>query len=229
LDHISAVGWSPVFYLWPGYDERRTSLVECLEIITARSGIEFEVLDINGWAIIHRAAAYGTVDEVAHLLKLGASIRTTVGPLKWTAIHESVFHGNFPVFLDLLPRYSELNEDINTPDLRGWSLLHIAASAGHDEIIRHLLSLGADPRCRSKPYNSHMPESLYNKRITPGEAAKAKAAEAEQKNTFGKERFSYQVYLKALYDHGLTDTDELEYDEQEDTFWDAIEEVELPA
>lgn len=56
-------------------------------------------------------------------------------------------------------------------DKRGWTLLHIAASKGDDQTVRHLLSIGADQNSRSRPCGSDVAESLYHRRCTPGEVA----------------------------------------------------------
>jgi ankyrin repeat protein len=83
---------------------------------------------------------------------------------------------------------------IQATDARGWTLLHIAASAGHDSIVRRLILLGADPHSSSIPFGSHMPESLFNRRCTPEEVAAAQSAER-------RERF-----LQALRDAGYNCT-----------------------
>jgi hypothetical protein len=135
------------------------------------------------------AAAFGTGDEVEALLMFGANPATIALPLRWTALHHAVFYGNLETFLVLIdPKY---NASIHSVDARGWTLLHIAASAGHDVIVRHLLSLGVNHKSLSLPYPSHMPDELINKTFTPGRAAFAQSIER------------YKRYIVALQDFGL--------------------------
>ena len=54
-------------------------------------------------------------------------------------------------------------------------MLHIAASADRDLILRKLCGLGANPYCRTLPFISHIPETLFNKRCTPEEIAVAQS------------------------------------------------------
>jgi ankyrin repeat protein len=186
LDHVSAYGWSPLFYLWLETEVQPCSAVEYLNLLSARSDFKFchaGLSDINGWGIIHRAVAFGTTDEVATLLRLGANPFELVGPLQWSAIHHAVFYGRYDNFLELLPYYKHL--DIDTPDERGWTLLHIAASEGHDSICKHLLSLGADWQRKSWEFSSrfsyHIPDSLHGGCWTPAEVARAESTERYEK------------------------------------------------
>jgi ankyrin repeat protein len=94
-----------------------------------------------------------------------------------------VFYGRYDNFLELLPYYKHL--DIDTPDERGWTLLHIAASEGHDSICKHLLSLGADWQRKSSEFSSrfsyHIPDSLHGGCWTPAEVARAESTERYEK------------------------------------------------
>jgi Ankyrin repeats (3 copies) len=129
------------------------------------------------------------------------------------AIHHAVYYGNFETFLVLInPKYGA---SIASPDSRGWTLLHIAASAGHDNIVRHLLSLGADHERLTLPYASHMPEQLFNQTFTPAKAAAAQSRER------------YCRYIETLDSFGLKDSkgDQANErsDDDDDEFIDAEE------
>lgn len=213
LAHVSAWGWTPAFYLWPSPAKGPDSTTKYLEIFGNDASIEWEVFDAWGWTVLHRTAAFGRADEVEALIRFGASPTTCALPLHWMAIHHAVYYGNFETFLTLInPKHGA---SIASPDARGWTLLHIAASAGHDDIVRHLLSLGADPERLTLPYMSHMPEQLFNQTFTPAKAAAAQSTER------------YRQYMEALDSFGLEDSqddqaNDLE-NEDDDEFVDAEE------
>jgi hypothetical protein len=211
--HVSAYGWTPAFYLWPFPEKSQDSATNYLELFGNDASIEWEVFDAEGWTILHRVAAFGRADDVEALIRFGASPTTCALPLHWMAIHHSVYYGNFETFLVLTnPKYGA---SIASPDARGWTLLHIAASAGHDAIVRHLLSLGADHERLTLPYMSHMPEQLFNQTFTPAIAAAAQSRER------------YCQYIEALASFGLKDPeDDLaseQRSEDDDEFVDAEE------
>ena len=164
-------------------------MMEFLNVLAEDSYLDLDVADLQNWTVLDRVAAVGTAKEVRRLVELGAKPYQAAEPLRWTAIHQAVFYGNFSTFQELLPEYGDTAVDM--VDDRGWTLLHIAASAGHGDIVRNLLRAGADPHVRSKPYKSHMPEVLYDRRCTPREAAAAQSAERERE------------FLEALHEHGL--------------------------
>jgi ankyrin repeat protein len=193
------------------------SRLQFLTLTAAESILDFDLVDNYGWSVIHYAAAYGVDEDVTKLVGLGASLITAALPLGWNAIFHAVFYGNVGTFLVLLQHYDPMI--IHATDARGWTLLHIAASAGHDQIVRHLLTVGADPYCLTSPFMSHMPESLFNKRCTPEEVAAAQSPERRER------------YAKALYDLGKISqmTTEIQETEIKDIFWDATEEIEILA
>lgn len=180
--HISALGWSPLYYIWhdtrcilPSADEILILLAAEADFALSHKGLS----DIEGFGVIHRAVIFGTLEEVTTLIRLGVSPFDQVGPLRWTAIHNAVFYGRYDIFLALLTHYQHV--DIDTPDPRGWTLLHISASAGQHDITRHLLEKGADWRAKSKPSYSHMPEKLYGGQWTPAEVAGAQSLDRKRR------------------------------------------------
>lgn len=76
VDHISAKGWTPAFNLF-GYKwihKTDGSCDEYLELLSAATFSEFDIQDIDGWSAIHRAAAYGTADDITALVGRGSSV-----------------------------------------------------------------------------------------------------------------------------------------------------------
>jgi ankyrin repeat protein len=176
LDHIGTMSWTPLFYCWPWVKASQVPMSNFISAMAQSDDMEVDVTDKWGWAVIHRAAAFGTGEDVEVLISLGASIHAYTLPLRWDAIVYAVEYGNFDTFSVLVRHLDSINIT-KAIDERGWTLLHIAASAGHDQIVRHILSLGADPYALSKPFMSHMPEFLFHRRCTPEDVAKAQSAE----------------------------------------------------
>jgi ankyrin repeat protein len=190
-------------------------MAEYIDTFGNSHSLEWEVFDNWGWTVLHRASAFGTADNIETLINYGASPTTPALPLRWTALHHAVFYGNLETFLFLIDPIR--NVCIHSPDARGWTLLHIAASAGHGAIVRHLLSLGANHKSLSQPYDTHMPDELLNKSFAPGRAALAQG--------LGR----YEQYISALRDFGLEEDNsyirEMDKDgsDDDDIFVDAEE------
>lgn len=102
-------------------------------------------------------------------------------------------------------------------DERGWTLLHIAASAGHGMIVQDLLARGADPDALSKPFMSHMPASIQGQACTPRQVALAQSAEREA-------QYLQVMRACAKYEMAYTpQVNDCSLDDEEDVFWEASE------
>ena len=177
-EYVSSHGWTPLWYIWDVAEPNQASSTELIEMLAAHGDFNLShegVIDEDGAGLIHRAVCFGTAEEVDMLVRVGVSPFTTEGPLAWTAIHNAVFEGKLDIFEILLPYYRHIH--IDTPDTRGWTLLHISASAGQSAITRRLLELSADPSKKSTPSFTHMPEQLYGGCWTPAEVARAQNEE----------------------------------------------------
>lgn len=62
-------------------------------------------------------------------------------------------------------------EAFELPDIAGWTLLHIAAAEGHEEIICRLLHLGANYQARTNCRPIDLPGSGEEGSWTPAEIA----------------------------------------------------------
>ncbi|KAK1850764.1 ankyrin unc44 [Colletotrichum chrysophilum] len=151
------------------------SMLDQINILARADDIELNLIDKWGWTLLHRLAAYGTDLEVRRVIKLGADLMIKQLPLGWSAVFHSVFYGNLGTLIELMRHYPQ--SVIFDTDERGWTLLHIAASAGHRDITRHLLEVGSNPYAESRPFWSHIPESIWGRRCTPAEAAAAQSRE----------------------------------------------------
>lgn len=210
-DHINNIGWNTAFYCWPCADFGQRCMTDFLHVLADDAVVDLDIADTEGWTVLHRVAAYGTAAEVLALIKQGAQIQQVALPLCWNSLHHAVFYGNESTFKALLPYYGDQINSLT--DERVWTLLHIAASAGHDAIVKELLNQGLDPNGLSRPFISHMPESLFKRACTPREVAAAQSQEREEQS------------LKAWWDSGVGGlARDVHVDDDGDMFWEATEE-----
>lgn len=207
-DHINSIGWNISFYCWPSPECDQRCMTDFLNVLADDAVQDQDIVDTEGWTVLHRVASYGTAAEVQALIKQGAQPGQVALPLRWNALHHAVFYGNQATFEALLPFYGDQIKSMI--DERGWTLLHIAASAGHDSIVRKLLRQGLDTNALTRPFMSHMPESLFRRACTPREVAAAQGQEREER------------YLKAWWDSGVGGiASDAHIDDDGDIFWEA--------
>jgi ankyrin repeat protein len=176
---------------------------EMLKLLTKdnKYALDFTEVDTLEWTAFERASSYGTAEDVQTLLKLGADPLGCRAPLGWSSIFYAVDGGNWSTFNALLPSHGGITRTL--VDERGWSLLHIAASNGHEQMIRYLLENGCDPGLRCKPSRLYVNETLHDRTCTPGEVAEAHGEE------------TYTMFVSIMQDMNI----ESDWDD----YWDAEE------
>lgn len=179
VNYVSLLGWNALFYCWPKAGMGMEARSEEVEFLSRHDYLDVDLVDRWGWTVLQRLAAYGIAIDVQNLIQLGASLQHLHMPFGWPAIFHAAYWGNLDTFIELLKHYPE--DIIRTEDVRGWTLLHVAASAGREEIARLLLSIGANPRAVSRPSFEMMPESIQGLCCTPSEVAAAQGPERLQK------------------------------------------------
>lgn len=217
VDHISAKGWTPAFNLF-GYEwihKTKGSCVEYLQLLSAATFSEFDIQDVDGWSVMHRAAAYGSADDIAGLVSIGCSVMLLTN-MKWMPIRCAVRFQNSGTFQELV-KYLQPSF-VDEQDLRGWTLLHEAASLGSSKMLDLILKHGADPAVVSFPTAHMVPDGLENRRLTPGDVARHEGED------------HYRNYLEALNSAGFDDAaiEEVKEDcssDTEDIFWPAESEI----
>ena len=105
-----------------------TPTTEFIEMLTPHllSGINTQ--SCEGWTPLHRAAAYGTGQDIDSLVKRGANLTLKTYQEQWTPIFVAAESNNIDTF-KRLASYSTPSFVQNT-DVRGWTMLHIAAGLG---------------------------------------------------------------------------------------------------
>jgi len=147
-------------------------------------GADPDIAQKNGSTALHVASYYGHTEIVRCLLEAGANpyIPNNFTPPS-TARQEAAILGDESielVFQEIaddptrnqwiqastgsLPYFKENNLyiDINTPNDHGQTLLHLAAKNGHRELVKYLISLGADYKLRDKCGNTPFESAHLN-------------------------------------------------------------------
>lgn len=128
------------------------------------------VQDEDGLTALHRAAAYGTSQDVQYLLRHGADTSLKTIRHLWTPIFSAVSYDNRETFRELLTIEQHSSIPIlNQVDLEGWTLLHVAASHGSFRIIPLLLQAEANPHTLSMPTtkNHSFCDEVADRQVTP--------------------------------------------------------------
>lgn len=218
-DYVSALRWTPLFYLLVDHSEksildRTSSTIEFLGILSNDDVLlDLEVRDKDDMTILDHTVRYGTGDEVSALLQLGARLAPK-GKDRWnivgSAMSQAIVTANFSTYLALFPYYQQ---QINAEYGDGWSMLHLAAYMGRDDMVRHLLENGA--------------EEFYvdlEEEFERGNTSKDrnKTGQAYQ---FFMTYETYTKYIQALHDFRKIEIvcDDAECEGVEEIFWDTNE------
>jgi ankyrin repeat protein len=144
--------------------------VELIEIMASNGFSNFNAQDSEGWAALHRAAAFGTAEDLRALCRMGASLEIRTNNLAWTPVFTAVCYNNLETLQEIIKIEPP---DKDKTDLRGWTLLHVAIGAGSFDVIPELLRLGCDPAALSNATSHSVPEIFIDTAVTPGDIAKA--------------------------------------------------------
>ena len=188
-DYTDAAGWTAAFYLWSFFMVQMPSQTCFIKLLNMDGGCTLGALGCHSWSALHRAAAFGTAGDVQTLIQYGADPRICTNGLEWNPTHHATSVSNDATLRELLdPKY---HLDVNASDIKGWTLLHIAAARGKAAVLALLLESGADPWRLTKPTSFHVPEALQGRQLTALEIAEESGPEQRD------------VYLQALKNAGL--------------------------
>lgn len=93
-DHMNTIGWNVTFFCWPRLEVGRCSMLDYLNLLSDNDVQDLDVVDTEGWTVLHRVAAYATAPELLELMRQGARPEQEALPLRWNALHHAVFYGN---------------------------------------------------------------------------------------------------------------------------------------
>ena len=145
LEYKNARTWTSLSFLWdperPPLDE--INMAQILDICAREGFSAWNDADFLGWTLTHRAAAYGSGDDIRNLKYKRVNMHSYTRDLLWAPITVAVWSGNVSTFDELVKVLPKV-EIITFCDTRGWNLLHFAPHNGSGHMMRVLLNLGID-------------------------------------------------------------------------------------
>eukprot|EP01135_Chromosphaera_perkinsii_P003434 Nk52_evm3s243 gene=Nk52_evmTU3s243 len=131
--------------------------------------------DGKSLSLLHHAAATGNLQKLKISLKLLRSgVNSTAGSLAQTALHKSAKYGHIKCALYLL----EAGADIEFRDAEGRTALAIAAFFGEMEMVKLLISNGANVDSQDNKKKNIVMHALYS--LRPGEGKSPKGGQHEE-------------------------------------------------
>lgn len=174
LHHVNARTWTSLYYLWDPERPYHPTTSEILGLCNDENYDFWNFRDLAGWAPFHRVAAFGHAVHIKELFNMKAIKRndkpeTVAG---WSPIQCAARFGNLSTFEYLVKETMAPFETFgDLQDENGWTLLHLAAASGSDEMIKVLLLYGLNPDARSDESTLCLPEELDNRVLTPRQIA----------------------------------------------------------
>ncbi|KAH7407729.1 ankyrin repeat-containing domain protein [Cadophora sp. MPI-SDFR-AT-0126] len=171
LDYVNRRTWTCLRYL---YDPDRCNLytVELLELCHREKFDGWDCPDTSGWTLAHRAAAFGHERDIRKLQNLKVCFTTSTLALHWLPIFCAVRYANESTF-NFLAAMIPPSDLSKLRDVRGWTLLHLAAMTGSEAILARLFRCQCDPYTVSDKSEMSVPGGLEFRELTPGDIAKA--------------------------------------------------------
>jgi len=131
-------------------DDQTSKVTDCVTKLV-RGGIPVDAQNQLGVALLHQAVALGSWTLVEDMLSRGARVNAQSAD-GWTALHSAVAGGYAECVTGLLRHGANVNGYGRLPDMvclaqhyePARTPLQIAASGGHDDIIRMLIASDAD-------------------------------------------------------------------------------------
>ncbi|PVH76188.1 ankyrin [Cadophora sp. DSE1049] len=210
IDSTNANGWTPLFYLFGsiGTPQRevgsslriminRPPIAEYMQFLSSTSLQDINAQDSSGWTSLHRAAIHGQGSDILEFIRVHASLSPRTKLLQWSPIFMAVHSSNvstFQVLADHQPGY------FNETDIQGWTLLHVAAKRGYQEILARLLKDGADVHALSDARATKVPDKLRGRSVTPLDVARASGSRAFK--TFLEVLMEWDDEVRVIWEEG---------------------------
>ncbi|KAF8854702.1 ankyrin [Acephala macrosclerotiorum] len=174
LHHVNTRTWTSLYYLWDPERPHHSTTSEILGLCNDEHYEFWNFRDLAGWAPINRVAAFGHAVHIKKLFNMKV-IKRDAKPLTvagWSPVQCAVRFGNLSTFEYLVKEtLARFDTFVDLEDKNGWSLLHLAAASGSEELITDLLLYGLSPDALSDRSTLCLPEELDNRALTPRQIA----------------------------------------------------------
>uniref|UniRef100_A0A8C9U6X0 Ankyrin repeat domain 52a n=2 Tax=Scleropages formosus TaxID=113540 RepID=A0A8C9U6X0_SCLFO len=166
--------------------------LEIVKLLVSRSA-DAVCKDKRGYTPLHAAAASGQIEVVKYLLRLGIDEPNAFGN---TALHVACYMGQEAVANELVNR----GANVNQPNLRGYTPLHLAAVSTNGALCLELLvNNGADVNMQSKDGKSPLHMAAIHGRFTRSQILIQNGGEIDCVDKYG----NTPLHVAAKYGHEL--------------------------
>jgi ankyrin repeat protein len=178
-ENINDDNVTPLFHLFqPGSRNPSAVAQELLDVALPDLVSNINIKSCEGWTALHRAAAFGCSKDIDTLLGLGADVGLKTNELQLLPLATAVQFGNIPTFERLLQHTGI--EAVRETDSRGWTMLHLAAEQGNQELIARLVISGADIHATSEASMASTSDNMQPRGLTALDVARSLGAEKLQ-------------------------------------------------
>lgn len=118
-----------------------------LTLLLLSRGADLEEVNEEGYTYVMSAARGGDLASIQYFVSLGANVMTKskTGSI---ALFHAIVHSDEPQVISYL--LTQAPHSVSHQDNEGWSALFFAESKNQQELVKYLLSLGADPKVRTQ-------------------------------------------------------------------------------
>jgi ankyrin repeat protein len=193
-DNINDDNVAPLFHLFQPRPSRICPAAqELLDIAFLYSAPDINLQSYEGWTVLHRAAAYGTGDDVHALINRGASTVLKTGEYGWSPLATAVRFRNVATFDRLLKHVGV--EAIRETDSRGWTMLHLAAEQGNRQLITRLVTSGAELHAMSEVRAVSVSRNSQACKMTPIDVARSLGPQKLQEYVHGLQHANIDIHM----------------------------------
>jgi ankyrin repeat protein len=166
---------------------------ELLDIALTDLVSNINIASCEGWTVLHRAAAFGSGQDINTLLRLGADDGVKEKELQLTPIAIAVRFANVATFEQLLNHAGPAA--VSRLDSRGWTMLHLAAEQGNREMVTCLVDSGADIHAITKRSSAPNPNDIHPQDLTPLDVARSLGLQKLQDYVYGLQDANIDIQL----------------------------------
>jgi len=198
IEQLNVEGIVAPFHLFQPAHRQSSSLpTEFRDLLSGHCLGLFDTQSCQGWTIFHRAAAYGTAEDIDFCIYNGASMNLVTSDHLWSPLFVAVAFDNIETYKELARHYGPGH--IAYTDARGWTLLHVAAEVGNPQLIQFLVKEGSDVNALSSPGGPLVAAEIRDLCLTPLDVAKYNGEETLQNFIHGLNLADIAIHSDGIF------------------------------